>query len=560
MLKALSRDPTRRYASALALSDDLARFLARDPILARPDSLRYRAGKWLLRNPITAITSLLAVIGLLALTLFSLQQAKRAEIQRVRADAMALSAADERDEAIQQLRKQEALREHFLMVLNRATESNEAISPETLLALAANTELVLSAQNPQVQLALKLALAEMFLLRTDYPKTIQLLDSIELALANGTEQEKASAASTRLYALIQMGDIEAAETALSKAEKLSLAKSESDLARNLWVFRGQIAQAKGDLTLAVVNMEKAAALAESERSGTALDRGTSIGNLAVLQLNLGHYASARNAATRALAIWDEGGVGDNAQAQTLKMVHATVLLQLGLAAQAKAAYAQLKVVGETPPAKAARLMGESRAAILLGEFALARSLIEPVNGLMCTTTGATSMQCARAHMSTLEVQLNLAFDSPGGVEQIRQLMARIEAIQVQLPSPANAILVPFYAGLVAANDVKNADGVSAAVRALIARAAENDAGRYASARQGLALAMRLRAQNRMPEARRVAEFSITLEPQLALPEGSVDRCLMQLWRAELSGDLALRSAALAKARVLLNAHPWLLGW
>ena len=560
VLKALSREPARRYGSALALSEDLARFLARTPILARPDSLHYRAGKWLRRNPIAAISSILAVLGLLTLTLVSLQQAQQAQTQRVRADANALNAAQERDEAIQQLRKQEAMREHFLAVLNRATESNEAITSEKLLALAANTELVQSAQNPQVQLALKLALAEMFLLRTDYPKTIQLLDAIEAALANGTELEKASAASTRLYALIQMGDINAAETALRRAETLSLAQHESELARNLWVFRGQIAQAKGDLVGAVANMEKAAELAESDHTGTALDRGTSTGNLAVLQLALGHYAPAQKAVERALAIWQAGGVADNAQAQTLYMVHATVLLQLGLAAQAKAAYAQLKAEGETPPAKASRLMSEARTAILLGEFTQAQSLIEPVNNLMCDTTGATSMQCARAHMATLEVHLNADLASAGNAAKMRQLMARIQLIQTQSPSPANATLLPFYAGLVAANDITNISGVSTALSALAVRAAENDAGRYAAARQALALAMRLRAQNRMPEARSVAEFSIGLESQLALPEGSVDRCLMQLWRAELSGDLAQRAAALAKATALLGAHPWLQGW
>jgi serine/threonine-protein kinase len=44
VLKALQKDPARRYGSALQLSEDLRRYLDGRTVLARPDTLRYRAG------------------------------------------------------------------------------------------------------------------------------------------------------------------------------------------------------------------------------------------------------------------------------------------------------------------------------------------------------------------------------------------------------------------------------------------------------------------------------------------------------------------------------------
>jgi len=48
--QALHPEPQRRYRSAEALADDLTRLLHGQPVRARPDSLAYRAGKFLRRN------------------------------------------------------------------------------------------------------------------------------------------------------------------------------------------------------------------------------------------------------------------------------------------------------------------------------------------------------------------------------------------------------------------------------------------------------------------------------------------------------------------------------
>lgn len=62
LLKALHREPMRRYESARAMADDVRRFLAHQPIHARADSLYYRASKFLRRHAVaSALVAVLAV-------------------------------------------------------------------------------------------------------------------------------------------------------------------------------------------------------------------------------------------------------------------------------------------------------------------------------------------------------------------------------------------------------------------------------------------------------------------------------------------------------------------
>src|SRR5262249_28364971 len=66
-LKCLQKDAHRRYASALALAEDLRRFRAGEPIQARPVGHVERAVKWCRRHPAVATLSglvlLLSLVG-----------------------------------------------------------------------------------------------------------------------------------------------------------------------------------------------------------------------------------------------------------------------------------------------------------------------------------------------------------------------------------------------------------------------------------------------------------------------------------------------------------------
>jgi predicted Ser/Thr protein kinase len=64
-LKCLNKQPGQRYASAAALADDLRRFLAFEPILARPIGPWQRLVKWARRRPAAAGVSAFSILALL---------------------------------------------------------------------------------------------------------------------------------------------------------------------------------------------------------------------------------------------------------------------------------------------------------------------------------------------------------------------------------------------------------------------------------------------------------------------------------------------------------------
>ncbi|MGD9854831.1 MAG: protein kinase [Planctomycetaceae bacterium] len=65
-LKCLQKDPGKRFATAAFFADDLERYLAGQPIAARPVSVRERSLKWVRRRPALAgfvVTSLIAAMA-----------------------------------------------------------------------------------------------------------------------------------------------------------------------------------------------------------------------------------------------------------------------------------------------------------------------------------------------------------------------------------------------------------------------------------------------------------------------------------------------------------------
>ncbi|TVQ12380.1 MAG: serine/threonine protein kinase [Balneolaceae bacterium] len=119
ILMALRKEPERRYASVLALSEDIGRYLDGKPVRARPPEISYRAGKFIQRNKLTVAFAALALLAMLAGLMGTIWQAQQAKQQ-------AVQAAIERDKAEQV--------SEFLVNMFRAGNPKQALG-ETITAL-----------------------------------------------------------------------------------------------------------------------------------------------------------------------------------------------------------------------------------------------------------------------------------------------------------------------------------------------------------------------------------------------------------------------------------------
>ncbi|MFN0135481.1 MAG: tetratricopeptide repeat protein [Phycisphaerae bacterium] len=94
LLKALAKEPAQRYSSAAALGEDVERFLANQPIVARPPSTAYQIRKLVERHKIGSILAGAAMLALVGFGVTMNWLYQRADEQRARAE-LAEHAAQE---------------------------------------------------------------------------------------------------------------------------------------------------------------------------------------------------------------------------------------------------------------------------------------------------------------------------------------------------------------------------------------------------------------------------------------------------------------------------------
>jgi serine/threonine protein kinase/TPR repeat protein len=135
VLRALRKEPQRRYSSVEQFSEDIRRYLAGLPVLAHEDSLAYRARKFVSRHTLAVATAILFVLTLVGGLVATFWQAHIARSERARAERrfndvrkLANSLMFEVHDSIRDLPGATAARK---LVIQRAQEYLDSLAEES---------------------------------------------------------------------------------------------------------------------------------------------------------------------------------------------------------------------------------------------------------------------------------------------------------------------------------------------------------------------------------------------------------------------------------------------
>lgn len=165
-LKALEKDPERRYGSALELMEDLERHLNHVPIQARPPSTGYRLSRFVRRNRTVVTASSLAVLALIAgLVMAGLGFFRATEARK----------AAERDAASS--REVTAFLQQMLSSVKPAKARGQEVTVREVLDEAAAGLEGRFGDSPEVEAAIRFTIGDSYQALGDYETAIPLLKS-----------------------------------------------------------------------------------------------------------------------------------------------------------------------------------------------------------------------------------------------------------------------------------------------------------------------------------------------------------------------------------------------
>ncbi|HEX2465850.1 MAG TPA: serine/threonine-protein kinase [Thermoanaerobaculia bacterium] len=251
-MKAIEKEPERRYQTANALAHDVQRYLAGEPVVAAPPSATYRLRKFVTRNKgpvVAAAVVALALIGGLAGTLWQ---------SRV--------AAGERDVARKEAARATALNDFMTQMLqasNPEVQGSHDVTVVEVLAKASETADKTLASEPDAEAEARLLLGETFrsLGKTD-EAMVELGRAVALRERGAGDDQVAYSRTLRALALAHRdrGELDEALSLYQRSLSLLASRNDAEIAE----------QVTAEYELALV-LSRASRFAEAEQHLEASD-------------------------------------------------------------------------------------------------------------------------------------------------------------------------------------------------------------------------------------------------------------------------------------------------
>ena len=380
VLKALRREPAQRYASVGEFADDLRRYLAAQPVLARRGQLGYRARRFLWRNRWPIAAAMLIVLLGAGFTWRTVLAEREARLQAETSDRVA----------------------DFLVSIFAATDTDKNADARHDLSarevLAAGTARIDEelADRPHIRARLLEAVGNAYR-HMNYNDTAAPLmrKAADLYLSPAVDQPLAAARSLEALANLTANGAfpgavseRAARDSLALAERLTAPGSQQ--IANAWMVLSLGLNRRGNYAGALDAAEKSFAMNQRLPQGEENRTAAALNNLCLIAANLGRLQEAKAWCERAIQF--RGPEPTIGAGFTLR-AHARVLLRLADTAGAtrsidRAISIGREVEGEKGPfladylqISASVLDAEGRYAEGLARLQEARAMIEQVSGV-----------------------------------------------------------------------------------------------------------------------------------------------------------------------------------
>jgi serine/threonine-protein kinase len=246
--KALKKNPSERYASVAALSNDLHRYLNYEPIEARPDTLAYRTAKLVRRHrtpvALTVLALLVAITGMIA----TLSQSRTARMQR--------------DFALRQLSRAEAFNDLNSYVLSDAAPSGRSFTVDDLLARAEGIIKRQHGAEESTRIGLLISIGRQYTVQDEYGKARSVLEeAYQLSRGLADASTRGRAACALAQTLSRTGEFSRANTLFQEGLSVLPKEPVYALDRIFCLERGsEIARNGGNSREAIVRAHAAQSL------------------------------------------------------------------------------------------------------------------------------------------------------------------------------------------------------------------------------------------------------------------------------------------------------------